>query len=277
MRKYKLFWIISAILTVIFTLSSCNGSISLDISTYHLFNADIETCSTFIIPMKDQINEASQNTNSNLKGGLNSIKIDHTLNYIGAVILPLTAVINSNNFELYPVLDLKEDIDIDVKSFEVEVNNDVTLNGIECKKDNKYTFDVRERKEYPFTLDVELKDTVTITFNSFIDRDNNKFKLSKYNEIRLALTPQFVKFSDDYKSFTVDTTNINLVHILIDGNEVNYEKDKYYEIGKKIKIVYDLKVQDDTLYSARRYEIYDGMLLINFDTGSKIIHRYETE
>ena len=126
MIKYKLFWIISAILTFIIILSSCNGSISLDISTYHLINADIETCSTFIIPMKDQINEASQNTNSNLKGGLNSIKIDHTLNYIGAVILPLTAVINSNNFDLYPVLDLKEDIDIDVKSFEVEVNNDVT-------------------------------------------------------------------------------------------------------------------------------------------------------
>jgi hypothetical protein len=273
MKKYKLFWIISAILTIIITLSSCSKVDSIDITFYYTNNADIENCSTMILPIERFGDESERNKFLNLKGSLGSIKIDNTLNYIGKVTLPLTAITHSKDFDIYAIFESG----VEVKSFEVEVNNDVTLNGVECKKDNKYIFDASEKKESRLFLNVELKDFVTITFNSLIDMDNNKYNLSKYNEIRLALAPQFVKFSDDYKSFTIDTTNINLVHILIDGNEVNYEKDKYYEFGKNIKIVYDLKVQDDTLYSDRRYEIYDGMLLINFGTESKIIHRYETE
>ena len=277
------------------SLSSCGSELFVHIYSYDFYNTDLESQSYGV--------------------GLIETKENSDLVYNGTPVAfwdfsygkvtPLTAVPMTNEFDIFITYNYTDDefkkLGLNVKSFEIEVSNNVKINNVDCEKNNKYTFNVKniaENFEYDGNIkeayydicifNVNINDSVTISIKSVTDESDKVYSTKGNNAIRIIKPDDFVKFGDDYKSFRLDTTNINIYKIIIDyrtiyessepinesSEPININITRNFYFTKQARIWYSVPGFEDYKIF-RRYEIYDDKLFIDFYYKAYVIHTYE--
>ncbi len=262
------------------SLSSCDSELFVHIYSYDFYNTDLEGQSYGVGLI------AEENLDLYYKG--------HPIALSGfsyGEVTPLAAVPMTNEFDIFITYNYTDDkfkkLELNVKSFEIEVSNNVKINNVDCEKDNKYTINVKnivENKEAKYDIcifNVNINDSVTISIKSVIDESDKVYSTDTNNAIRIIKPNDFVKFGDDYKSFTLDTTNVNIYKIIIDYNTIyDPSEEKYiiltkiFNFTKQVRIWYSVPGFEDYKIF-RRYEIYKDKLFIDFYYKANVIHTYE--
>ena len=262
-------------------LSSCGSELFVHILGYDFYNTDLEGQSYGV-----GLIGSEENRDYYYKGRPIALS-----GFSYGEVTPLAAVPMTNEFEIFITYNYTDDkfkkLELNVKSFEIEVSNNVKINNVDCEKDNKYTINVKnivENKEADYDIcifNVNINDSVTISIKSVIDESDKVYSTDTNNAIRIIKPDEFVKFGDDYKSFTLDRTNVNIYKIIIDYNTVyDPSEEKYiiltkiFNFTKQVRIWYSVPGFEDYKIF-RRYEICEDKLFIDFYYTANVIHTYE--
>ena len=265
---------------VLLSLSSCGSELFVHIYGYDFYNTDLEGQSNGV-----GLIATEEHLNLYYKGYHASSGFSYE------EVTPLAAVPMTNEFDIFITYRYTDDkfkkLELNVKSFEIEVSNNVKINNVDCEKDNKYTINVKnifENKEADYDIcifNVNINDSVTISIKSVIDESDKVYSTDTNNAIRIIKPDDFVKFGDDYKSFTLDTTNVNIYKIIIDYNTIidssepnSFDITRHFYFYKQARIWYSVPGFEDYKIF-RRYEIYKDKLFIDFYYTTNVIHTYE--
>lgn len=263
------------------SLSSCGSELFVHIYGYDFYNTDLEGQSYGV-----GLIGTEENRDLYYQG--NPIALS---GFSYGEVTPLAAVPMTNEFDIFITYNYTDDkfkkLELNVKSFEIEVSNNVKINNVDCEKDNKYTINVKnivENKEAKYDIcifNVNINDSVTISIKSVIDEFDKVYSTDTNNAIRIIKPDDFVKFGDDYKSFTLDTTNVNIYKIIIDYDTIidssepnNFNITRNFYFTKQARIWYSVPGFEDYKIF-RRYEIYKDKLFIDFYYAANVIHTYE--
>lgn len=191
-----------------------------------------------------------------------------------------TGVISNNSFDIYVITEC---LKTNVKEVELEVNNDVIINDIECKKGELYKIDVTGKKNY-FILSLNVSNDVTIKILSLKDNEDNLYDVTnvvngrkRTNEIEIISLIDMVTFDESYSSFRInDNPNIKITSIQYNENRNIELKDNYvFNIGDIYYIDYTFTIKGVDIKCHRAYTKSENEVYHSGCCSYTIIHKFE--
>ncbi len=190
------------------------------------------------------------------------------------------AVVSNKKFDIYVCID---SIPNDVKSIELEVGNDININGVNCNKGDSYNIEVEGTKLY-FVLSVEFSKNTTIKLISLRDLDGNKYvidnciySIKRANEIEFIGVFDLVTFDDSFNTFRInDCSSIEFTSIKY--NQQLYQEinnDYSFDVSTSYTIKYKYNANGVILNCDRTYEKRaNGIYYIGQNSGM-FIRKFE--
>ena len=282
----KIIATISMIFILLLTLSSCddenNGKNvkveSLSISDYVLVDACVDEKSKYVFLDSSDVNYYGQYLKKQKGNTSSSLRNDNTTKYSMDRFFysdpknPLSAVVSAKSFYMFVCLEAW--VETKVKSVELEVDNDVMLEGVNCTKNNTYSFDVEGYEGY-FIINVDIKDSVTISFKKIVDENNNAYSVTRYYGIELLDASNLVSFNDSYDELIInDIPNIELTSVKVLNENVEIKKTYSLSTYDEIEIKYNYYIGETYVTCSRGYYIGTDGISHSSEGMSTIIHKF---
>ncbi len=282
-RNKFVLWII-IVFILILSLSSCgtDNDNNFSISFYYIVDGGRDFNYSRVYSLNSNEVDMFLNKNEESKSLNDSYsKIDDAKFYswYGYIKMPFDIFVSVQRFDMY--IDCNALVDI--KYIELETKNDITINGVYCKKNTINEIQIETFNKY-IKLSIDLKEFTNLEFLSVKTEDGKKYDLTNsYNKINLISTYNLVSFSSDFNSFTVNEIE-NVEELTVIRDNLSFDIDNTFSFTDSntyiIKYVYNI---DDIKYECEReYKKEDNCLYyisvndrsFNNNICKLLIHKY---